>query len=161
MIVVSAGAKAILDIRATVERLETASVLVIGFGTSEFPAFYSRTSGLKTAIRVDAAEEIAELWERQRALELKSSLLVANPIPEVDDIPSAEVERLISVASSEAAQQAISGQALTPFLLQRLGELSEGRLTQANVALLVNNAKLAARIASAVIEHRGGRKAER
>jgi pseudouridine-5'-phosphate glycosidase len=160
MIVVSAGAKAILDLRATVERLETASVLVIGFGTAEFPAFYSTASGLKTVMRVDAPEEIADLWERQRALGLRSSLLVANPVPETDAIPSAEVERLIAAASSEAAQKAISGQALTPFLLQRLGELSEGRLGQANVALLLNNAELAARIASAVVERRDGRKAE-
>jgi pseudouridine-5'-phosphate glycosidase len=161
MIVVSAGAKAILDLRATLERLETTSVLVIGYGTTEFPAFYSRASGLKTVMRVDAPEEVADLWGRQRALGMKSSLLVANPIPETDAIPSAEVESLISAASSEAAQKAISGQALTPFLLQRLGEMSDGRLRRANVALLLNNAELAARIASAVVERRGARKAGR
>lgn len=160
MIVVSAGAKAILDLHATLERLETASVPIIGYGTAEFPAFYSRGSGLKTVLRVDAPEEIAEFWERHRALGLRSSVLVANPIPETDSIPSPEVERLISAASSEATQKAISGQALTPFLLQRLGEMSEGRLGHANVALLLNNAELAARIASAVVERRAGRKAE-
>jgi pseudouridine-5'-phosphate glycosidase len=161
MIVVSAGAKAILDLRATLERLETASVLVIGYGTTEFPAFYSRESGLKTAVRVDAPEEIAELWMRHCALGMKPSLLVANPIPETDAIPSAEAERLIAAAISEAAQDGISGQALTPFLLQRLGEMSDGRLRHANAALLVNNAELASRIASAVAERRSGRKAER
>ena len=161
MIVVSAGAKAILDLRATLEWLETASVPVIGYGTTEFPAFYSRASGLQTSIRVDAPEEVAELWERHSALGMTSSLLVANPIPEAEAVPSAEVERLIAAASSEAAQQNISGQALTPFLLRRLGEMSEGRLRQANVALLRNNAELAARIASAVVKRRGARKAEK
>ena len=158
MIVVSAGAKAILDLRATLERLETASVLVIGYGTMEFPAFYSRASGLKTALRLDAPEEIAELWMRHRALGMKSSLLVANPIPETDAIPSAEAEKLIAAASSEATQKAVSGQALTPFLLQRLGELSDGRLRRANVALLLNNAQVAARIAAAVVKRRIRRK---
>ena len=161
MIVVSAGAKAILDLRATLERLETASVPVIGYGTSEFPAFYSRASGLKTALRVDAPEEIAELWTRHRALGMKSSLLVANPIPEGDAVPPHEVERLFAAASSEAVHGDISGQALTPFLLRRLGEMSEGRLQHANAALLLNNAQLAARIASAVVKCRVGGKAER
>jgi pseudouridine-5'-phosphate glycosidase len=161
MVVVSAGAKAILDLRATLEWLETASVPVIGYATTEFPAFYSRASGLKTSVRVDAPEEVAELWMRHRALGMTSSLLVANPIPEAAAVPSAEVERLIAAVSSEAAQKNISGQALTPFLLQRLGELSEGRLRQANVALLRNNAELAARIASAVVKRRDARKAEK
>lgn len=161
MIVVSAGAKAILDLRATLERLETAGVLVIGYATAEFPAFYSRTSGLKIPLRVDTPEEVAELWTSHRALGMKSSMLVANPIPERDAIPSAEVEELIAAAVSEATQEAIRGQALTPFLLQRLGEMSDGRLRHANVALLLNNAELAGRIASAVVRHQGSGKAER
>lgn len=161
MIVISSGAKAILDLRATLECLETTGVPVIGYGTTEFPAFYSRASGLKTSVRVDAPEEVAELWMRHRALGLTSSLLVANPIPDAEAIPSPEVERLIAAASSEAALKKISGQALTPFLLQRLGEMSEGRLQHANVALLQSNAELGARIASAVVKRRGGRKAGR
>jgi pseudouridine-5'-phosphate glycosidase len=161
MIVVSAGAKAILDLRTTLERLETASVLVIGYGTTEFPAFYSRDSGLKTTLGVDGPEEIADLWTRHCALGMKSSLLVANPIPVANAVPPEEVERLVAAASFEATQRAISGQALTPFLLQRLGEMSDGRLQHANEALLLNNAELAARIASAVVKPRIGRKAER
>jgi len=151
MIVVSAGAKAILDLRATLERLETAGVVVAGYGTTEFPAFYSRESGLRTVLRVDSPEEIADLWVRQRAVGLKASLLVANPIPEAAAIPSADVERLMEAASSEAARASVGGPELTPFLLKRLGELSDGRFRHANVALLLNNAALAARIASAVV----------
>jgi pseudouridine-5'-phosphate glycosidase len=160
MIVVSAGAKAILDLRATLERLETASVLVVGYGSTEFPGFYSRASGLKAPLRVDEPEEIAELWAKHLALGMKSSLLVANPIPEPDAIPSSEVESLIAAASSEATQKAISGQALTPFLLQRLSEMSNGRLRNANAALLLNNAQLAGKIALALVKRRIGGKVE-
>lgn len=159
MIVVCAGAKAILDLPATLEQLETAGVLVVGYGTTEFPAFYSRESGLGTVIAVDSPAEIAELWFRQRALGLEASLLVTNPIPEAAAIPRAKVEALIEVAHSEAAQKSISGQALTPFLLHRLGELSDGRFIRANIALLQNNAALAARIATAVVELRDAGKA--
>ena len=160
MIVVSAGAKAILDLRATLEVLETAGVLVVGYGTTDFPAFYSRASGLKTALRLDTPEEIAELWRRHLALGLRASLLVANPIPEAAEIPSEEVERLVVAASAEATEKAITGQALTPFLLERLGELSDGRCRRANTALLLNNSALAARIASAVVGLQSGRKVQ-
>jgi pseudouridine-5'-phosphate glycosidase len=150
IIVVCAGAKAILDLRATLERLETLNVPVLGYGTDEFPAFYSRTSGLKAGGRLDSPREVAKYWAAHCALGMRSALLVANPMPEASAIPRSEIEVLIAHASREALEQGIHGQALTPFLLKRLGELSDRRTIEANVAPLVNNARLAAQIAVAV-----------
>jgi len=150
MIVVCAGAKSILDLRATLEVLETKGVPVLGYGSDEFPAFYSRTSGLGVSARFDSPHEIAAYWAAHRALGLKSALLVANPIPEESAIERDEMEVWIARASSEAVDQGIHGQALTPFLLERLGELSDHRTILANVALLKNNARLGAQIAVAV-----------
>jgi pseudouridine-5'-phosphate glycosidase len=153
VIVVCAGAKAILDLRATLEYLETAGVPVIGFKTDEFPAFYSRESGLKVSTRLDSPEAIAEFWQAQRELLQSKGLLVANPIPEISSIPRSEMEPVIERASREAQDQEIRGQELTPFLLARVAEFSAGTSIRANEALLLNNARLAAQIAKAVAAH--------
>lgn len=147
MIVVCAGAKAILDLPATLEYLETMGVPVVGYQTDEFPAFYSRESGLNVSARLDSPQEIAEFAKAHWSLGLKSAVLVANPLPETDSIPKSEMEPHIAKASAEALEKGIHGQSLTPFLLSRIGELTKGRSLQANLALLLNNARLAAEIA--------------
>jgi pseudouridine-5'-phosphate glycosidase len=150
MIVVCAGAKSILDLGATLELLETRSVPVLGFGTDEFPAFYSRTSGLGVTTRLDSPKAICEYWLAHRALSMPSAVLVVNPVPEESAIPLRESESWVAQASNEATERGIRGQALTPFLLRRLGELSESRSLDANLALLINNAQLSARTAVAL-----------
>jgi pseudouridine-5'-phosphate glycosidase len=150
MVVVCAGAKAILDLRATLEYLETASVPVVGYKTNEFPAFYSRTSGLEVSTRLDTAQAIAEYALMQKELRLLTTVLVVNPVPEADAIPQAEIEPIIEKASKEAQEKKIHGQALTPFLLQRISDLTGKRSLRANLALLVNNARLASEIAVAM-----------
>lgn len=154
MIVVCAGAKAILDLPATLEYLETMSVPVVGFQTDEFPAFYARESGLKTSARLDSAEEIAAFATAHWEMGLRSAVLVTNPIPIADAIPKSEMDPQITRASEEAKEKKIHGQALTPFLLQRISELTQGRSLQANLSLLLNNAHLAAQIARAVTARR-------
>jgi pseudouridine-5'-phosphate glycosidase len=149
MIVVCAGAKAILDLPATLEYLETAGVPVVGYKTDEFPAFYSRTSGLGVSLRLDSAAAIAEFAQTHWSLGLWTTVLVANPVPELDAIPQAEIEPVIARATKEAAEKHIHGQALTPFLLQRISEMTAKRSMRANLALLLNNAQLAAEIAVA------------
>ena len=147
MVVVCAGAKAILDLPATLEYLETAGVPVIGYQTSEFPAFYSRTSGLEVSLRLNTPRAIAEYVLAHKALDLLSAVLVVNPVPELDAIPRTEIEPIIERASKEAQEKKIHGQALTPFLLQRISDLTAKRSMRANLALLLNNARLAAEIA--------------
>lgn len=148
--VVCAGVKSILDIPKTLEFLETQRVPVIAFGADEFPAFFSRTSGQRIDHRFDRPEEIANVIRHHRALGVGSGLLVANPIPEADAIPSAEIDATIAAAVSEAAVKGIGGKALTPFLLARINELTAGRSLKANMALVKNNAALAAKIAVAL-----------
>lgn len=150
MIVVCAGAKAILDLPATMEYLETMSVPVVGFGTSDFPAFYSPESGMKVTLRLDSPEEIVAFAQTHWAHGMKSAVLVANPVPAADAIPRAEMEPIIAAASAEAVRQKKGGQELTPFLLDRIRNLTEGRSLSANLSLLLNNASLAARIAQAM-----------
>lgn len=147
MIVVCAGAKAILDLPATLEYLETMGVPVVGYQTDEFPAFYSRASGLAVSARLDSPKEIAEFAKAHWSMGLKSAVLVTNPLPETDSIPKSEMEPIIARASIEALEKEIHGQALTPFLLSRISELTGGRSLNANLALLLNNARLAAAIA--------------
>jgi len=148
--VVAAGAKAILDLPKTLEVLETLGVPVIGFGQDAFPAFWSRDSGLAAPLRLDTPEAIAASHRMRGALGLPGGQLVANPIPEQDEIPSATLAPLIVEAQAQAAAQGITGKAVTPFLLQWLFERTEGRTLQANIALVMNNAQLAARIARAL-----------
>jgi pseudouridine-5'-phosphate glycosidase len=148
MIVVCAGAKAILDLPATLEYLETMGVPVVGYQTDEFPAFYSRESGLNVSVRLDSPKEIADFAQTHWRLGMRSAVLVTNPVPETDAISKSEMEPLILQASTEAIEQGIHGQKLTPFLLSRISELTGGKSLKTNLALLLNNARLAARIAA-------------
>jgi pseudouridine-5'-phosphate glycosidase len=150
MIVVCAGAKAILNLPATLEYLETMSVPVVGYGTDEFPAFYSRESGLDVTINLDTPQDIVEFAKTHWNTGLQSAVLVANPIPIEDAIPAPEIEPIIERASKEAKEKKIHGKELTPFLLQRISELTKGKSMNANLSLLLNNARLAARIAHAL-----------
>lgn len=157
MIVVCAGAKAILDLPATLEYLETMAVPVVGYKTDEFPAFYSRESGLPVSTRLDSPQEIVDFSRAHWELGLRSAILVANPVPVPSAIPASIMEPLIATASQEAQAAGIHGQALTPYLLKRISELTDGRSLQANLALLLNNARLAANIAVAWAGQRGQR----
>jgi len=150
MVVVCAGAKAILDLPATLEYLETMGVPVIGYQTDEFPAFYSRESGLNVSARLDSPKEIAEFAKAHWNLGLRSAVLVANPVPETESISMSEMEPVIAQASAEAIAKGIHGQALTPFLLGRISELTKSKSLKANLALLLNNAKLAGEIAQEI-----------
>jgi pseudouridine-5'-phosphate glycosidase len=147
MIVVCAGAKAILDLPATLEYLETMSVPVVGFGTDEFPAFFSRDSGLDVTINLDTPEDIVTFAKAHWETGLQSAVLVANPVPIEAAIPSSEMEPFIEQANKEAHEKGIHGQGVTPFLLSRIAELTKGRSMGANLSLLLNNARLAAKIA--------------
>ena len=147
--VVTAGAKAILDLALTLETLETFGVPVVGYGTDDFPAFYSRQSGLKTPMRCDTPAEIAAMMKAKWQMELKGGLVIANPIPREAEIPSAEIAPVIEKAIAEANELGVHGKNLTPFLLARLAEITQGRSLTANIALVNNNAKLAAEIAVA------------
>ena len=154
MIVVCAGAKAILDLPATLEYLETMGVPVVGYQTDEFPAFYSRESGLNVSVRLDSPKEIEDFAQTHWNLGMRSAVLVTNPVPETDAISKSEMEPIILKASAEAIAKGIHGQKLTPFLLGRISELTKGRSLRTNLALLLNNARLAAQIAGEI----GGRK---
>ncbi len=147
LVVVCAGAKSILDLPRTLEYLETWGVPVLGWQTDEFPAFYSRVSGLKVDQRVADAAQVAEVFHAQRALALPQGVLVTVPVPAADEIPAADVEPLIAQAVAEADAQGVTGKAITPFLLARMVALSETRTKRANESLLINNARVAAQIA--------------
>ena len=147
--VVTAGAKAILDLALTLEILETQGVPVVGYGTDEFPAFYSRQSGHQLTQRVDNPDQLASLLHSMRSLGLKRGIVVANPIPVEDEIPNAIIQPHIDRAIAEAAAQGIIGKHVTPFLLKRIAEITEGKSLKANIALVMNNAKVAAQIAVA------------
>ena len=148
--VAAAGAKAILDLPKTLEVLETLGVPVIAFGQDQLPAFWSRESGLAAPLRMDDPAQIAASAMIRRRLGIKGGQLVVNPIPESDEIPRAEMIPVVERALAEAEAQGIAAKAVTPFLLQRIFELTGGRSLQANIALVLNNARLAARIATAM-----------
>ena len=150
LVVVCAGAKAILDLPRTLETLETLGVPVVGYRTAAFPAFTSRSSGLPVPIRADTPEEIAAIIQAQEALGLRGAVLVCVPIPEEAELPWEEAQVEIEAAVAEAEQRGIGGKELTPFLLARLAERTGGRSREANEVLLVNNARTAARIAQAL-----------
>lgn len=150
VVVVCAGAKAILDLPATVEYLETMGVPVIGYGTDEFPAFYSSESGLPVTVRVDSPQEVASIARAQWDLGLQGALLVVQPPPPEAALPAEKIERVIQQALKEAQQAKIRGAAVTPFLLERVSSISGGASLNANLALLQNNARLAAQIAVAI-----------
>lgn len=148
--VVSSGAKAILDLPRTLEVLETYGVPVIGLGTDTLPAFYSRSSGLPVDVRVETPQQAAEIITSAGRLGLNQGILIAVPVPEADEVPAEIIERAIEQAVREADERNISGKAVTPFLLTRVAELTEGYSRRANIALLLNNARVAAQIARAV-----------
>lgn len=149
--VVSAGAKAILDLPKTLELLETLGVPVIAVGQDEFPAFWSRQSGLRAPLRLDRPAEIAAGHLMRARLGLPGGQLVANPIPVDDEIPRAEMIPFIERALAEAEAGGVTTKAVTPFLLKRIFELTGGRSLRANIALVLNNARLAAAIAAELV----------
>jgi len=155
VLVVCAGAKAILDLPATLEVLETLGVTVVGYGTEEFPAFYSRHSGLPVDVRCDAPEEVAAVWRARQRLGLPGGLLVAVPVPPEAEIPAEEIEPTIRQAVREATDRGLRSGEVTPFLLARLAELTGERSVQANMALLLNNARVASALARALAQADG------
>jgi pseudouridylate synthase len=152
--VVSAGAKAILDIPKTMEVLETLGVPVIAYGQSDLPAFWARSSGLAAPLRFDSAEEIAAAHVMRALLGLSGGQLVANPIPAEAEIPLPQIQPMIEQALAEATAQGIAAKTVTPFLLDRIFELTQGRSLPANIALVRNNAVLGAQIALAISKAR-------
>lgn len=151
-IVVCAGCKSILDIGKTIEMLETYEIPVYGFQTDKFPAFYSRTSNFSLQLIAEEEIEIAKAYCFNRNLGLKSSLLVVNPIPEEDEIPFSEISLLIDSSIKELESKGISGKDVTPFLLQKLSLLSDGKTLKANKSLIFNNVLLASKIAKKIKE---------
>jgi len=148
--VVSAGAKSILDIGRTLEMLETLSVPVIAYKSDAFPAFYSRESGFAAPMRLDTPLEIAHFLKARWELSPKGGVSIANPIPAADEIPAKTIESAIQAALDEAARKGIAGKETTPFLLQRVNEVTGGASLKANIALVKNNTRLAAEIAVAL-----------
>ena len=147
--VVSAGVKAILDLPRTVEMLETLGVPVFGFETGDFPAFYRRSSGLPVDRRFDSISDLAAAVRLHLSLGLGTGVLIANPIPSADEMPSELYERALHTALSEAEARRIRGRAVTPFLLDRMREITGGESVRANAALLRHNAQVAAALAVA------------
>lgn len=150
MIVISAGVKAILDIPKTLEYLETNAVPVVGFGTNEFPAFYSRSSGSFLANSCNTPEEVTELFIAHRKIGLQSAILVANPILKSDEIPRFIIDKYIDTALKECDEKEIVGKNVTPFLLKKIVERTKGRSLKTNIALALNNIKVGVQIALAL-----------
>jgi len=148
--VVCAGVKSILDIALTLEYLETAGVPVVGYGTDEFPAFYTRRSGLKVEYRLDRAEDIARMLDAKWAMGLSGGAVIANPIPEAFAMDAALINRAIESALAEAKKLGIRGKETTPFLLAKIKELTGGDSLDSNIQLVYANARLAAEIASSL-----------
>jgi pseudouridine-5'-phosphate glycosidase len=154
--VVCSGAKSILDLPLTLEVLETQGVPVIGLGTGTLPAFYARSSGLPIDVRVETPAEAAQIIAAAHRQRAQHGLLVTVPVPEADALPAGQVEAAIVQATAEAAAQGVQGKRVTPFLLARVAELTGGDSRRANVALLVNNARVAGEIAAALLALRQG-----
>jgi len=150
VIVVCAGAKAILDVPKTLEVLETKGVPVVTIGQDDFPAFWSRSSGLKSPLRLDSAERIAAFQHTREAFGIAGGMLIGNPVPEKHEIPNEEMEGYIAQALARAEAKGIAGKAVTPFLLASIFEITEGRSLTTNIALVENNARVAAKIAVAL-----------
>ncbi|WP_286183254.1 pseudouridine-5'-phosphate glycosidase [Labrenzia sp. R4_1] len=149
--VVCAGAKALLDIPKTLEVLETKGVPVVAYGTDELPAFWSRESGLSAPYRLDAPNEIGALLKVRENFADHGGVLITNPVPETDEIPRDEMSGFIDVAIKTAAEQNVTGKDVTPFVLGNILELTNGRSLDTNIALVRNNARLAARIAAELV----------
>lgn len=150
VMVVCAGAKAILDLGLTLEYLETKGVPVLGYGTDELPAFYTRESGLGVDARVDTPEDLAAIFQAQRDIGLKTGMLVTNPIPEQYAMDKAVIDKAIDQALAESHEQGIHGKETTPFLLARVAELTGGDSLESNIQLVLNNARVAAKTAVAL-----------
>ena len=150
IVVVCSGAKSVLDLPATREWLETHGITVLGWQCDEFPAFYSRSSGLDVDERVETAKEVAEIAFQRDEIGSKAALLVCVPVPEEKEIPSEELEKSLKNSLKLAGERKISGKAVTPFLLAQLSEQTAGRTLEANIALLENNARVAAIIAAEI-----------
>lgn len=153
VLVVCAGAKSILDLGLTLEYLETHGVPVIGFGTEELPAFYTRTSGFGVDYRIDTPQELAAAFSAQNEMGLGGGMLVANPIPAAYAMDPAVINGAIDQAVQECRDQGIHGKATTPFLLARVAELTGGDSLASNIQLVFNNARIAAQIAAAYCKH--------
>lgn len=150
IVVVCSGAKIVLDLPATREWLETHGVTVVGYQCDEMPAFYSRTSGLPVDARVDAAEEVGEIFRAQRALQMSSALLVTVPVPKEFEVPAEQLTAVLDNALAAAEAKGIAGRELTPFLLSEMAQQSHGSTLKANIALLENNVHIGAEIARAL-----------
>ena len=147
--VVCAGIKSILDIPRTLEYLETQGVPVIGYRTDDFPAFYTTTSGYSVQSRINSAEEIARCMKVKWELGLEGGLLIANPVLRGDSMSEAVIEKAITKSLKEASEKGVDGKSVTPFLLERVSQLTDGESLKTNIALICNNALLGAKIASA------------
>ncbi|GEM48257.1 pseudouridine-5'-phosphate glycosidase [Deinococcus cellulosilyticus] len=147
--VISAGVKSILDIGLTLEKLETLGVPVIGYGTEDFPAFYSRVSGFKVPMTLSDPADIAKVMKDKWTLQLTGGLSIANPIPAEDEIPASVIDPHIAQALQEAQENGIKGKDVTPFLLAKISEITAGQSLKSNIALVKNNARLGAQIAVA------------
>jgi pseudouridine-5'-phosphate glycosidase len=152
IIVVCSGAKIVLDLAATREWLETHGITVVGYGCDEMPAFYSSSSGLPVDVSVNEPSEVVKLFRAQEELKLNRALLVTVPVPAESAVPEDELKQTLDAALKQAEEQSISGRELTPFLLSRMAETSSGATLKANIALLENNAGVAAQIANALAE---------
>ena len=150
MIVVCSGAKIVLDLPATREWLETHAVTTLGYQCDELPAFYSQRGGLPIDARADTPEEVADVFQAQRALDIESALLVTVPVPAKSEVPAEELQQVLTTALEDAEWKGVTGSALTPFLLGQMAERSGGATLRANIALLENNARVAAEIARLV-----------
>ena len=148
VMVICAGAKSILDLGLTLEYLETKGVPVIGYGTEELPAFYTRKSGFKVDYRIDTPEELAAAFNAKQEMGLGGGMLVTNPIPEEYSMDKAVIDAAIDMAVEECRQKGIKGKETTPFLLARIKDITGGDSLEANIALVLNNARLAARVAA-------------
>src|SRR5436189_1011982 len=147
--IISAGVKSILDIRLTLEYLETKGIPVVTVGQDEFPSFYSRNSGLSSPLRLDTANEFARMFHTKWQLGLNGSVLIANPVPATEEIDASEMETHISKALKATIENKITGKKVTPFLLKYIAEHTEGESIESNIALIKNNAKVGAEIAVA------------
>ena len=145
--VVCAGAKSILDLPLTLEYLETHGVPVVSVGQAQFPAFFTRESGLNADFQLDSAAELADFIRTKWQLGLNGGVVVANPVPQADAMPKTEIDAMTEQALREAEAQGVNGKAVTPFLLERIKQLTEGRSLDTNIALVKNNAVLGAELA--------------
>ncbi len=150
IIVVCSGAKIVLDLPATREWLETHGVTVVGYECDDLPAFYSQHSGLPVDVRADSPDEVAEIFRAQVSLGIQRALLVTVPVPAEFEVPADDLDRSLNLALREAEEQQVAGRALTPFLLSRMAQASDGATLRANLSLLENNARVAALIACAL-----------